>query len=392
MGLQTVTEPVLDVLIVGGGPVGLFLGCLLAQRGLGVRVLERRERPGQHSRAIGIHPPALKAFRAVGLTAPLLSAGLPITRGLVTGEAGPLGELGFGAASADFPFILSLPQRETEAVLRRRLAELAPGSFRAGAEVLTLRQENDCVHVTVRDNGRRLELRARHVIGADGWRSAVREALGQPFPGQLYPDKYLMGDFPDTTPLGQAALVSLTGEGVVESFPLPGQNGAEPGRRWVAHTGKRLLDAPSARDLTTLIERRTGLHVPAAECRMLSAFEVRRHRVACMVRGRTVLIGDAAHVVSPIGGQGMNLGWLDAAALAPLLQQSLEGRRVDWRHFERTRLRSAAIAGHQAELNMAAGRPAGVWGQRWREQLIRRVLRSPAAEPLLARAFTMRWL
>ena len=253
--------------------------------------------------------------------------------------------------------------------------------------VLRLYEGAGSVHVSADADGRRLDLRARLVVGADGWRSGVRGALGLPFPGHLYPDKYLMGDFPDTTPLGQTALVALTGGGVVESFPLPGR-----GRRWVVHTGDRLLANASARELTAMIERRTGLHVPAPECRMLSAFEVRRHRAPQMVRGRAVLIGDAAHVVSPIGGQGMNLGWLDAAALAPLLEASLAGRRVDWAHFERNRLRSARIAGHQAELNMVAGRPAGARTQRWRERLIERALRSPTAEPVLARAFTMRWL
>jgi 2-polyprenyl-6-methoxyphenol hydroxylase-like FAD-dependent oxidoreductase len=113
-----------------------------------------------------------------------------------------------------------------------------------------------------------------------------------------------------------------------------------------------------------------------------------------MVVGRSVLIGDAAHVVSPIGGQGMNLGWLDAAALAPLLVQALDGPGRNSGALDRfgpARLRSARVAARQAELNMAAGRPVGPRAQRAREGLIRGLL-SPVSAPLLARAFTMQWL
>ncbi|GGL98314.1 FAD-dependent oxidoreductase [Deinococcus aerophilus] len=382
-----------DVLIVGGGPVGLFLGCLLTARGVAVQVLESRSRPGGHSRAIGIHPPALAAFGDVGLARPMLDAGLPILRGLVTGERGVLGELDFATlesgAAAHHPFVLSLPQRDTEAVLRRRLAELAPGAYCPGVEVQELHEHGTQVRVVAAENGARREFTARFVVGADGWRSRVREALGLAFPGKVYPDKYLMGDFPDTTPLNTTALVSLTAGGVVESFPLP-----RGGRRWVVHTGSTLHTEATARDLSATVLARTGLYVPAAECQMLSAFEVRRHRVPQMVVGRSVLIGDAAHVVSPIGGQGMNLGWLDAAALAPLLVQALDGPQRSsgaLNRFGPARLRSARVAARQAELNMSAGRPVGARTQRAREELVRSLL-SPASAPLLARAFTMQWL
>ncbi|WP_216326429.1 FAD-dependent oxidoreductase [Deinococcus aestuarii] len=377
----------LDVLIVGGGPVGLFLGCLLARRGLDVRVLERRRARSGHSRAVGIHPPALHAFEELGLVQPFLEAGVPIPGGVVLGPGGVIGELSFHAASPRYPFILSLPQRETEEVLERRLADLAPGTLRRGVEVRALRDEGPHVSVTGREGGREQTLHARLVVGADGTRSTVRDLAGIAFPGGTYADKYLMGDFPDTTAFGPLAAICLTGEGVVESFPLPGHR-----RRWVVRT-EALLDGAGAVDLAALVRERTGLHLPAGDCSMLSAFEVRHHLARRMVAGRVLLVGDAAHEVSPIGGQGMNLGWLDAAALAPRLEEVLSGApgaRAALLRYERRRRRLARLATRQAEFNMAFGRPAGGAARRVREGVLRGLL-APPVQPLLARAFTMRW-
>ncbi|MFD1731548.1 FAD-dependent monooxygenase [Deinococcus malanensis] len=271
--------------------------------------------------------------------------------------------------------------------MEQRLRELAPGTLRRGTEWQTLRDEGSQISGVARAQGQTETLRARFLVGADGRRSVVRQLAGVAYPGGTYPDKYLMGDFPDTTAFRQAAVIYLAEGGVVESFPLPGGL-----RRWVVRTDA-LLTAAVAADLTALVRQRTGLHLPAQECHMLSAFGVRHHAARRMAKGRVLLIGDAAHEVSPIGGQGMNLGWLDADALAPLLHEATQGSLPvhHFQHYERARQRSARLATRQAELNMLFGRPGHGLARQAREQVLSGLLASPA-QTVLARAFSMRWL
>ena len=375
----------MDVLIVGGGPVGLYLAAVLLQQGVTVRVLEQRLSRAEHSRAIGIHPPALAALDRIGVASALVSAGVPIRRGMAIGNGVKIAQMSFSGVSGRFPFVLSVPQKHTEAVLEQRVRELDAAAVLRGARVHGIYDDGRSVTLDVASAAGISRHSASLVVAADGVRSTVRELLHIPSRSRTYPDTYLMGDFEDNTPFGPDAVLFLAAEGIVESFPLPGRL-----RRWVARLSSIPPEA-GARMLCDVLLRRTGYAVDAATNTMLSSFGVRSSRSLRLVNGRTALIGDAAHEVSPIGGQGMNLGWLDAVELAPLITASLNGFPVgrELRAFDRSRRRAAIRAMRQAEVNMTLGRPLPPLLLTGRNQAIRGVAAVPAANALIARRFTM---
>jgi 2-polyprenyl-6-methoxyphenol hydroxylase-like FAD-dependent oxidoreductase len=381
-----------DVVIVGAGPVGLYLGALLLQQGLDVRILEQRTERSAHSRAIGIHPPALAVLARVGVAEALIREGVQIGRGLARSGGETVATLFFDRPAAAHPYVLTIPQVRTEELLEARVRALDPAALVRGVSVTTVHDDGPCVTLTASPaagaalgGSAGTVYQGRLVIGADGAHSAVRRALGIPTRGRNYPDSYVMGDFPDTGTDGSTAVLYLERGGIVESFPLPGGL-----RRWVVHTDS-LLEKVSALDLAQLIRDRTGVAVAAAENSMLSAFGVRGRLALRMVAGRAALVGDAAHEISPIGGQGMNLGWLDAAALAPIIEAALRGERTGIRleKFERTRMAAARAAMWQAWLNMALGRPQPASFLSVRHKLVRQAFRARWVQDFVARRFSM---
>jgi len=237
------------VAIVGGGPVGLLLAHALHARGVSFELFERRQhRDPTYSRAIGIHPPSLAAFRDLGIDHPFLEEGVRVVAGVAHANRSPLGVLSFARLPGEFPFILTLPQARTEAILERELLRRAPGRVRLGTEV--------------RDAG---EVDADYVIACDGWRSQLREAAGIRFPGAAYPDTFLMGDFADCTPIGPRAGIYLCRHGLVESFPLPGKM-----RRYVVSVPEH-IENPSCTDLVERITERIGDQPDPATNTMVSS-------------------------------------------------------------------------------------------------------------------------
>ncbi|MDZ4093009.1 MAG: NAD(P)/FAD-dependent oxidoreductase [Arthrobacter sp.] len=374
-----------DVLVIGGGPVGLFMAALLLQHGVSVRILEQRTGTERHSRAIGIHPPSLDALQGIGVAPAMVAEGVPIRHGIAIGGGRTLARMSFAQVSENFPFVLALPQSRTEAALEARVRELDPAALHRGVRVERLHDDGRQVTAEATTGGSAVQYTAAIAIAADGVRSTVRPQLGAAVRTKDYRDSYLMGDFADSTGFGPDAALFLESAGIVESFPLPGML-----RRWVV----RLADPGNAGDakwLVHTVKQRTGIDVDPASNSMLSHFGVRTRLVRRMVTGRTVLIGDAAHEISPIGGQGMNLGWLDAAALAPVVHASLHGADVgaELRNFETSRMAAAARAARQSEINMALGRPlpAGPCGVR--NRAVAAAASEPAIHAFVARRFTM---
>jgi 2-polyprenyl-6-methoxyphenol hydroxylase-like FAD-dependent oxidoreductase len=379
-----------DVLIIGGGPVGLYLAALLLQDGVSVRLLEQRQTRNLHSRAIGIHPPALEALQKVQIADSAVKDGVRIRDGMAVSGGKTVGTMSFGGVSEAFPFVLALPQFRTEQLLEERVCQLDPSAVVRGVRATQVKDDGGQVTVVGQTGGEGecQEFAASLVVAADGARSRVRDLLGVPVRTRHYPDHYLMGDFQDPGPYGEKAVLFLEPGGIVESFPLPAGV-----RRWVVRLGRPAGNAGPAQ-LAELVRDRTGILPDARTSTMVSAFSVQSALTTRMAAGRVVLIGDAAHEISPIGGQGMNLGWLDAQALSPVIRSALAGSGKDrtdrhFTEFDAGRRQAAILARRQSEINMMLGRPLPGPLLALRNLGISAAAATPAVNGWVARRFTM---
>ncbi len=373
-----------QVVIVGGGPVGLYLGLCLEQAGISYIILEKRSGPRPGSRSLGIHPVSLELFKELNIVNGFIHDGIKIQRGHAFLNTEKLGALSFEHCPKPFNFILALPQHRTETLLDQALKQRNPDALIRNAEVHTITEHNDYVDIHYERNGKRNTVQAKYLVGCDGKNSLVRRQTEISFKGFRYPDTYIMGDFAENTHFGSDAAIFLCDRGLIESFPLPDDK-----RRWVVKTAD-YIENVSKEQLTSSVFNRIGHSLHEIQHTMLSSFGVQKLIAYPMVKDRIILVGDAAHIVSPIGGQGMNLGWLDARDLANTLPQVLSSnlqKDTILNQYRKRREHAAKNAIRRAEVNMKLGRK--IRRPSVRKQLVSLMLQPPIAQ-IMANIFTMR--
>jgi 2-polyprenyl-6-methoxyphenol hydroxylase-like FAD-dependent oxidoreductase len=380
--------PDYDVLVVGGGPVGLLLGNLLGLKGLRTLVIEKNPSPPEQSMAIGITPPSLDLFHQLDLDALFVENGTRVDLARVHEGQRLVGELRFHSLASPYPFILAIPQATTIELLEERLNQAPLVTFRRECCLSGFEQGPDRVTASILRNGdpEAHQLTASFLVGCDGHRSQVREAAGiKSIEEKNYLPRFLMADFADTTDLGSAAHLFFSRHGSIESFPLPGNR-----RRWIIQAD-RLPDPPEPAHLVDCVERQTGYDLKKGVRYSASVFSVRRFVCQSYFRDRVVLCGDAAHVMSPIGGQGMNTGFADAEFLADALARHCRGGEDFHRLFaDYDRLRRIAfkVAADRAERGMWLGTRCGRLASALRFLFIKSLL-SPFLSKALPPYFAM---
>ncbi|WP_441246419.1 FAD-dependent oxidoreductase [Kitasatospora sp. McL0602] len=294
------------VAIVGAGPAGLALAVTLAQSGIDFVLVDRLAEGANTSRAAVVHARTLEVLEELGAADQLVARGLQLSRFTVRDGARRLLTVPFTGLPTRYPYALLAPQYDTEDVLLTRLRELG-GDVHRPYEVTAVEQDADGVTLTMSTGE---HLRAAYAVGADGMHSLVREAAGIGFTGGAYGQSFVLADVTmEWAPGPEEVALTFSAAGVFVVAPLPGN------RYRVVATVEEAPAEPDRAFVQRLLDERAPGQARVDELVWSSRFRV-HHRVADSYRaGRLLLAGDAAHVHSPAGGQGMNTGIQDAYAL-----------------------------------------------------------------------------
>jgi 2-polyprenyl-6-methoxyphenol hydroxylase-like FAD-dependent oxidoreductase len=342
----------LDALVVGAGPTGLVMAAELSRQGLRCRIVDPLEAPSLLSRALVVQARTLEVFDDFGIAEQALARGRKVESFNIAAPGGVRVKLSlqaFSALETRYPFIFMLPQDATEALLAERLAGLGVQVER-GLGLEDFRQDAEGVEVTLkRAAGGGETVRARWLLGCDGARSRVRKVAGIPFEGETYDDTCVLADVHVEWPLEPGGLyLTPSTHGVLAAFPMPG----EARYRLVAITprdGREDTTPVSLEEMQALVDRMAPVPARLSDVRWLSRYRLHRRGVPRYRQGRVFLAGDAAHIHSPAGGQGMNTGIQDAYNLAWKLALVSRGRApeslLDTYELERHRVGQKLLEG-----------------------------------------------
>jgi 2-polyprenyl-6-methoxyphenol hydroxylase-like FAD-dependent oxidoreductase len=327
-----------SVLVVGAGPTGLTMAAELARRGIPCRLIEKVARASEKSKALVIQPRTLEVFQDMGIADEAVASGHPLPSVTPYLDGKPLGKITFQALESPFPFPLILDQSENERILGKLVQKLGIQIERQ-KELLHLEQNEDHVKITTKNSdGTEEEFLVNWVIGCDGAHSTVRHLLGLPFEGSAYNEEFILADVQLDWELARnEGFGFVLKEGLIAAIPKG--NG-----RYRLIINQRELRPKSTDDVTLheiqsfadrFIPVKTLVHDPI----WLARFQTHRRIVPRFRQNRVFLAGDAAHIHSPAGGQGMNTGIQDAYnlawKLALVISMRGKGELLDTYHLER---------------------------------------------------------
>jgi len=313
-----------DVLIVGAGPVGLFLANECARRGLRYRIVETRPSQSIRSKALAIFPRTLEILDMAGLVGPFLEHANRVTSVAVMTRGRTLARMRFAPEQSPYPFVAMVPQNVTERLLVEQL-------HRAGGEVeyettfVSAAQQNDGVSVVLDREGETIMLRASFVVGCDGAHSPVRHLLDLSFGGGAYEATFMLADIETGAEMPADELLLCPDEsGPLAIFPMSATR-----LRVVAVMSRAEGDAPSLDLVRRILTERAPTGLEVSKLNWSSYFRIHHRQTAQLRVGRIFLAGDAAHIHSPFGGQGMNTGLHDVWNLAWKLDLAVRGHATE---------------------------------------------------------------
>jgi 2-polyprenyl-6-methoxyphenol hydroxylase-like FAD-dependent oxidoreductase len=317
-----------EILIVGAGPTGLMLANQLGRRGVRAMIIDRHSGPAQQTRAIGVQARTLEIYSKLGIVQQALELGFRTKGGNIWAEGRrkariPVGDI--GQSLSPFPFVFMLGQDDNERIMGEKLREWGV-SVQWNTELISLEQHPDHVAVTLKQpDGSTRAITASWVAGCDGARSPVREICGISFPGAPYEHTFFVADTVATGDMVPAELnVYLWKDGFHLFFPVRGKNGW----RVIGILPRQLRSRENLTfdDVIPHLRREAGARTNFESCHWFSTYRI-LHRSASHFRDRRCfLLGDAAHIHSPMGAQGMNTGLQDAYNLAWKLALVIKGQ------------------------------------------------------------------
>lgn len=375
-----------EVIIVGAGPVGLLLGNLLGRHRVKTLIIEQEIKRKEGSRAIGITPPSLQILSSVNIACELIRRGVKNSHAFIHGSKNMLGKVGFTTLPTAFPFVLSIPQETVETLLEENLSQYGAVTLWRGKKALSAEVTDNQASLQVLNmtNQQEEAYSAGFLCVCEGKNSVLRDQLGIDFKGGKYRQTYLMADYVDKTSLGRDTHFFFTRWGMAESFPLPGGK-----RRWNVKTEKYIENPPPG-FLENLVERRTGFHLSDSDRTYQSPFGVQHNLASAYYKQNVIFCGDAAHVMSPIGGLGMNTGFGDAEFCAEMLYRIIsrkENKAAYFPKYQTYRKQAAKTAGRRAALLMHMGALKGLIPSAIRNMLAACLI--PILEKYIATIFAM---